>query len=96
MTRMAALLRQGRDDGRIEAALAAELEREAAELGARLDTLEELLITVVRTGWPWDGDGEPNAIHGASHDGYPQALTAARELLGLDHHSRLTRTEPRT
>jgi hypothetical protein len=96
MTSALEILNRGRESGKIDPAMADELERELRELGARADELEELLIMIVRTGWPWDGEGEPNAIHHASRDGFATAMLAARNLLGLDHLSRLTRTEPRT
>ena len=90
------LLKNGQENGKIDQELAAELECEVRELASRTDRLEELLITIVRTGWPWDEEGAPNAIHQSSRDGFAVAMIAARELLGLDHRSRLTRTEPRT
>jgi len=37
--------------------LLAELERDYAELVHKADRLETLLITIVRTGWPWDEEG---------------------------------------
>jgi hypothetical protein len=51
---------------------------------------------IVRTGWPWDDEGEPNAIHHAANDGFAAAMAEARELLGLGRRSLITRTEPRT
>jgi hypothetical protein len=96
MSKAMTLLNTGLANGKIDPALAAELERELRELSVRADQMEELLIMIVRTGWPWDGEGEPNAIHHASRDGFATAMVAARDLLGLDHLSRLTRTEPRT
>lgn len=75
--------------------LLSELENEHAECSKRLNNLEELLIMIVRTGWPWDEDGVPNAIFHASRDGFATAMEEARELLGLQR-SRITRTEPKT
>ena len=96
MTSAMEKLKTGLANGAIEPALAADLEREVRDLASRTDELEELLITIVRTGWPWDEEGEPNAILHASRDGFATAMVAARDLLGLDHRSRLTRTEPKT
>ncbi len=73
----------------------ADAEKELRELGDRVNALEELLIMIVRTGWPWDEEGEPNVIFHASRDGFATAMAEARALLGLER-SRITRTEPRT
>jgi len=80
----------------IDPALLAEAENEYAELVKKADELELLLITIVRSGWPWDEEGEPTAIHGAVKDGYATAMVAARNLLGLNLATRITRTEPKT
>jgi len=76
--------------------LLAELERDYAELVHKADRLETLLITIVRTGWPWDEEGEPNEIHRAARDGFATAMVEAKELLGLGLNTRITRTEPKT
>lgn len=80
----------------VDPSLLAELEAEQAGLRHKADELETLLILIVRTGWPWDEDGEPNAVHHAAKDGFTAAMREARDLLGLNLHSRLTRTEPKT
>jgi len=80
----------------IDPSLLAELENEYAELVKKADELEMLLITIVRTGWPWDEEGEPNVIHDAVKDGFTTAMVAAKELLGLGLNTRITRTEPKT
>jgi hypothetical protein len=80
----------------IDQSLLAELESEHAELVKKADELEMLLITIVRTGWPWDEEGEPNVIHDAVKDGYTTAMVEARNLLGLNLATRITRTEPKT
>ncbi len=77
-------------------ALLAELEGEYAELTHKADALETLLITIVRTGWPWDEEGSPNEILRAARNGYGPAMVEAKELLGLGLNTRITRTEPRT
>lgn len=89
-------LKAGLDSGMVDRQLLAEVEKEFSELKTRVDELEELLIMIVRTGWPWDEEGEPNAIFHAGRDGFATAMTKAREILGLAGRSRLTRTEPKT
>ena len=80
----------------IDLSLLSELENEHAELVKKADELEMLLITIVRTGWPWDECGEPNMIHDAVKGGYTTAMVEARNLLGLNLATRITRTEPKT
>lgn len=80
----------------IDQSLLAELENEYTELDKKADELEMLLITIVRTGWPWDEEGEPNVIHDAVKDGFTTAMVQARNLLGLNLATRITRTEPKT
>ena len=84
------------ENGTCEQSLLPEAMEEIGELGRRVDELEELLIMIVRTGWPWDEDNEPNEIFRTSKDGYTTAIVAARDLLGLGFRSMLTRTEPKT
>lgn len=76
--------------------LLAELENEYAERVTKSDKIEALLITIVRTGWPWDEEGNPNVIHDAVRDGYTTSMVAAKDLLGLGMTTMITRTEPRT
>jgi len=80
----------------VDLSLLAELEMEYADLHHKADELETLLIIIVRTGWPWDEEGEPNAIHHAAKSGFTAAMREARELLGLNYNTMITRTEPRT
>ena len=89
-------LKTSLENGTIDLPLLSEVEKEYRELASRVNGLEELLIMIVRTGWPWDEEGEPNAIFHTGKDGFATAMVAARELLGLGHRSRITRTEPRT
>jgi hypothetical protein len=84
------------ENGIIDLSLLSEAEQEYRELSSRVNELEELLIMIVRTGWPWDEEGEPNAIFKTSKDGFATAMAEARELLGLGHRSTINRTEPRT
>jgi len=80
----------------VDLSLLAELEMEYADLHHKADKMEILLIIIVRSGWPWDEEGEPNAIHHAAKDGFTTAMREARDLLGLDFNTMITRTEPRT
>ena len=89
-------LKTSLENGIIDLSLLSDLEKEQRELGDRANELEELLIMIVRTGWPWDEEGEPNAIFHTSKDGFATAMAEARELLGLSRRSMITRTEPRT
>ncbi len=89
-------LRTCLETGTIDLSLLADVEKEFRELDDRVNMLEELLIMIVRTGWPWDEEGEPNAIFRASRDGFATAMAEAHDLLGLGQRSMITRTEPRT
>lgn len=80
----------------IDPSLLAEAMNEYAEMVKKADELEMLLITIVRTGWPWDEEGEPNVIHDAVKGGFTTAMVEARNLLGLNLVTRITRTEPKT
>lgn len=80
----------------IDPSLVTELEDEYTELVKKADKLELLLITLVRTGWPWDEEGEPNVIHAAVKGGFTTAMVEAKELLGLGLNTMITRTEPKT
>jgi hypothetical protein len=83
-------------DRALDPSILGELETEYAELLKKADELESLLIMIVRTGWPWDEEGEPNAIHHAGKEGFAAAMIEARDLLGLNLNTRITRTEPKT
>lgn len=43
------------ENGALDLSLLAGVEKEFRELGKRADELEERLIMIVRTGWPWGG-----------------------------------------
>lgn len=83
------------ESGNFDPSLLSDVAKGYSELADRVNQLEELLIMIVRTGWPWDEEGEPNAIFHASRDGFAAAMAEARDLLGLSR-SRITRTEPKT
>jgi len=82
--------------GIIDMSIMSELEDDYRELKHQADEFEKLLIVLVRTGWPWDEDGEPNAIFQASKDGFSIAMREAHDLLGLNYRTMINRTEPRT
>ncbi len=84
------------ESGTTDPALIADALDEITELRQRRDKLEMVLIMLARTGWPWREDGEPNEILHSCRDGYGEAMLEAKELLGLNFRSRLTRTEPKT
>lgn len=91
-----ARLKTALQDRAVDPSILEELETEYTELLKKADELETLLIMIVRTGWPWDEEGEPNAIYHAGKDGFAAAMIEARDLLGLHLNTRITRTEPKT
>ena len=96
MSKVLERLKASLGNGVVDPSLLPEVVAEYGELVDRVNSLEELLIMIVRTGWPWDGEGQPNAIFHASKDGFATAMVEARELLGLGLRSTITRTEPKT
>ncbi|WP_306535636.1 hypothetical protein [Geobacter sp.] len=84
------------ESGAWDPALTSEAIAEISELRKRQNELEMVLLMLVRTGWPWQEDGEPNEMYRNGKDGYVSAMGEAKELLGLGHLSMITRTEPRT
>ena len=82
--------------GIIDMSIMSKLEDDYRELKHQADEFEKLLIMLVRTGWPWDEDGEPNAIFQASKEGFSIAMREAHILLGLNYRTMINRTEPRT
>jgi hypothetical protein len=84
------------ENGSSDQSLLPEAMAEIGALSKRVNELEELLIMIVRTGWPWDEDNEPNEIFRSSKDGFATAMVEARDLLGLGFRSTITRTEPKT
>ncbi|RII26652.1 MAG: hypothetical protein CXR31_09550 [Geobacter sp.] len=89
-------LKSDGNNGSPDRALLDEAVGEIAGLRKRRDELEMVLLMLVRTGWPWQEDGTPNGILPNCKDGYAAAIQEAKELLGLDHLSMITRTEPKT
>lgn len=95
MSNLLETLKSQIENGVVDPSLVSEVVKEFDELRSRTNELEELLIMIVRTGWPWDEEGEPNAIFHAGKDGFASAMIEARTLLGLQR-STITRTEPKT
>ncbi|SNB46547.1 hypothetical protein [Geobacter sp. DSM 9736] len=89
-------LKNAMKNGGDAAVLLDEALSELEDLASKVDELEEVLIMLVRTGWPWDEEGMPNELHRSSREGFPAAMKQARALLGLEHRSVITRTEPKT
>jgi len=84
------------ETGVMDETLLPEVLEEMLELRKRGNELETVLIMLVRKGWPWQENGEPNEILPNCKDGYASAIVEAKELLGLGNRSMITRTEPPT
>jgi hypothetical protein len=67
---------------------------EIASLRQRRDELEKVLTTLVKTGWPWDEEGQPNELFHAGPDGFAPAMLAAKKLLDKAQRSIFARNEP--
>ena len=89
-------LKQGMENEAAERALLGDALQEITELRSRRDALEEMLIILVRTGFPWDEDGAPAESFPAFRERYQRVMHEASALLGLELRSTITRTEPRT
>jgi hypothetical protein len=76
--------------------LLADALQEITGLRKKLDTLEEILIILARTELPWDEDGNTTDALPHFKERYLKAMHEASELIGLEFHSTITRTEPRT
>lgn len=96
MSDIVARLKSGMECSTADKILLEEAGREIMELRERRDALEELLIILVRTGFPWNEDGEPTDAFPAFQERYHRIMHEASELLGLELRSMITRTEPKT
>jgi hypothetical protein len=96
MPDIVARLKQGMETEAADRGLLEDTLREITELRGRRDALEEILIILVRTGFPWDEDGEPSEAFPAFRERYQRVMHEASELLGLELRSTINRTEPRT
>jgi hypothetical protein len=96
MPDIVARLKQGIVNEAAERALLEDSLQEITELRGRRDALEELLIMLVRTGFPWDEEGTPGESFPAFRERYQRVMHEASELLGLELRSTINRTEPRT
>lgn len=70
--------------------------QEITALRRQRDDLEEILIILARTEFPWDADGKATDAFPVFQERYLKAMHEACALLGLDLRSTITRTEPRT
>ena len=91
-----ARLSQGIVNGAADRALLEDTLQEITELRQRRDALEEILIILVRTGFPWDEEGTPGETFPAFRERYQRVMHEASGLLGLELRSTINRTEPRT
>ena len=89
-------LNSGMENGGADRKLLEDALGEITDLRMRRDALEEILIILVRTGFPWDADGVPSPAFAAFRERYQRAMHEASDLLGLEMRSTITRTEPRT
>ncbi|MBJ6726270.1 hypothetical protein [Geomesophilobacter sediminis] len=83
-------------EGKADRELLVETLEEINDLREKRDQMEEILILLVRTGFPWDEAGQPDERFEAFRSRYENAMHEAAHLLGLDLRSMITRTEPRT
>ena len=81
--------------GGTEGRYATDVIEEVATLQQRINQLEAALIMLVRTGAHYENQSIEDD-GGTLRDSFAAALKEARTLLGLEHRSVLTRTEPRT
>jgi hypothetical protein len=96
MSDIAARLKQGMGNEAADRVLLEDALREITELRVRRDALEEMMIILVRTGFPWDEEGTPGEAFAAFRERYQRVIHEASEMLGLELRSTINRTEPRT
>jgi len=96
MPDIAARLKQGMENKAADRTLLEDTLREITELRGRRDALEEMMIILVRTGFPWDEEGTPGDAFPAFRERYQRVMHEASALLGLELRSTINRTEPRT
>lgn len=95
MQRLLEKIRDTLQAGGINQQHAALVLEEFADLQRKNNDLEAALIMLVRTGAHYENQ-EISGDDGALREGFATAMKEARSLLGLEHRSVLTRTEPRT
>ena len=69
--------------------------QEITDLRQKEDALEEILIILARTEFPWDVDGKTTAAFPIFKERYLKAMHEVSDLLNLDLRSTITRIEPR-
>lgn len=95
MQRLLGRIRETLQAGGTDERHAAQVLEEVADLQRKINELETSLIMLVRTGAPYENQ-ELSTDDGALRGGFATAMKDARAILGLEHRSTLTRTEPRT
>lgn len=95
MQRIVEKVRERLQAGGTDEQHAAQVLEEFAELQQKNNGLEAALIMLVRTGAHYENQ-DISGDDGALREGFATAMKEARSLLGLEHRSVLTRTEPRT
>ena len=96
MPELIKMLQSCRESDPAHSSMLEEAIREISDLRQRRDALEEILIILVRTGFPWDADGTTTEDFAHFRERYENAMREASELIGLDLRSTINRTEPRT
>ena len=95
MPRILEKVKESLKAGGTEGKYATDVIEAVAALQQRINQLEAALIMLVRTGGHYENQGIEDD-GGILRDSFAAALKEARTLLGLEHRSVLTRTEPRT
>lgn len=54
---------------------------ELAALRTQRGELQGVMRALVKNGWPWAGDGQPNGVAHSAGDGFAAAMLAAKRLL---------------
>lgn len=96
MSDIVARLKRAVEGGSADQALLKDALREMTEMKEKEDALEEILIMLARTGFPWDENGQPGEGFQLFQERYHRLLHEASDILGLDFRSTITRTEPPT
>lgn len=96
MPRILEKVKESLKAGGTDSKYATEVIEEVTALQQKIDQLEAALIMLVRTGAHYENQVIEDDGGGTLRDGFTAALKEARTILGLEHRSVLTRTEPRT
>ena len=96
MSDIVARLKEAVEGGSADRELLKDALREMTAMKEKEDALEEILIILARTGFPWDENGRPGDGFALFQERYHRLLREASDILGLDLRSTITRTEPPT